>query len=90
MHQIDDNRDNTVEVIIVAATLKSTGEAATSWKTCFLATKRMKVTPSGLFFQNGEKILRPTVGANPSEPKSCGNESRIHDYLVSAKPSDTK
>ena len=31
MHQIDGNRDNAVEVIIVAATLKSTGEAGMSW-----------------------------------------------------------
>jgi hypothetical protein len=31
MHQIDDNRDNAVEVIIVAATLKSTGEVGMSW-----------------------------------------------------------
>jgi hypothetical protein len=30
MHQIDGNRDNAVEVIIVAATLKSKGEAGVS------------------------------------------------------------
>jgi hypothetical protein len=31
MHQIDGNRDNSVEAIVVAAALRSTGEAGVSW-----------------------------------------------------------